>query len=160
MWASGRNDPGSNVILSSTFATIIDSNFIIGLEILLTMNSPHPIREAFPFNFGAIDHLWQFIWLVDLTSEHYRLWVLEAKNRWEIITCSGGGDVFFRICGVIFWSCQPDKISPPPTSIKWMLPKWDQCGSLIVLGMPEASRHTLIMKFWTFYSKKWAHRIS
>ncbi len=47
--AIGRNDPGNNHILGSTFATVICSNFSIRV-INTTDHEPlQPIREAFSF---------------------------------------------------------------------------------------------------------------
>ncbi len=49
--ASGRNDPGS------TFSTSVSSNFSIGVRNTTDHDPPHPIREAFSFQFSVTIHL-------------------------------------------------------------------------------------------------------
>ncbi len=47
-------------------------------------------EKLFHFKFGAIDRLYQFIWLVDLTSKHYieyqKQKILQESGYYEIST--------------------------------------------------------------------------
>ncbi len=64
----GRNDPGTNLDISNTFATDLGSN-------LSTGRSQNPLNQSdmlFHFGFRAKCHLWHFILLVDIPSKHYR----------------------------------------------------------------------------------------
>ncbi len=53
VWASGKNDPGSNYAIHSTFATNLSSNFIIEVINSTYQEHPPPIRDAYSFQFGG-----------------------------------------------------------------------------------------------------------